>query len=157
MNHSDEPSLNESTELLTRQANSVRARMLRRIDVLQARRHALGRAIGEIRVEGKHLLPALAGVAIVTTAVAVVLRARAARQRRRLGFRRQMLGSEAPREAGVIKRSLQGVAVSLTTRLLQRAAEYAVQRWLSTRPALAPALPDGTRLQTSAAGSMLRR
>jgi hypothetical protein len=149
MNHPDEAQATDSSDLLTQQANSVRARMLRRIDLLQARRRALGRAIGEIRVEGRHLLPALAGVAIATVAVAVLLRGRATRQRRRAGFRLPAFGAAPPHQPGFVKRSLQGVAVSLTTRMLQRAAEHAVQRWLSTRASSTPTLAGRVRSEPS--------
>ena len=153
MNHSDDTSAPNARALLTQQANTVRARMLRRIDVLQARRHALGRAISEIRVEGKHLLPAVAGAAITTAAVVVVLlRARATAKRRRAGWHMPTLRSKPAHEPGLIRRSLQGAAVSLAIRLLQRAAEHAAKRWLATRPGMAPALPARSHSPAGAAG-----
>lgn len=124
MSASDQRS--DSRELLTQRANWVRAKMLRRIDLLQARRRQLGNVIREIRVEAKYVLPAMAGIALVSAAaITVLLRARATRKRHHQGWRLP-LRSEPPR-AGFVKRSLQGLVVSLATRLLQGAAKQAVR------------------------------
>jgi hypothetical protein len=129
-------------ELLTQRANTVRARMLRRIDLLRARRKALGGALHEARIEGKHVLPAVAVVALASaTAVGLFLRARAVRRRRGQFWRSPTRQSEA-RGGGIVTRSVQSLAVSFLTRLLKLAAQEAAHRWLAA-PARAPhALPE---------------
>lgn len=83
MSDVQDQSSDEARELLTRRADVVRSRLLRRIDVLDHRRHELSRTVTHAASTLRTALPVLLSLTVVGL---VVIAAARARRRKRFAF-----------------------------------------------------------------------
>jgi hypothetical protein len=131
---------------LTEQADHVRARMLRRVDTLDERRHALGRTMTILAARARQNLPIIAGVAaIAVLGIGVVALLR--------GKRTREVFMISPWPTPVVRPQhksgglLGGMAASLLLHFAKRAGEAALLR--AVRPQLPPPPRPRERRPTS--------
>jgi hypothetical protein len=126
----DDTTENDERGLLTRRADLVRSRMLRRIDALDERRHAVSHALTQVTEGAKRLLPVIVGVSVASVAaVAVFISVRRARHAHALAGRVLAFPIE-DRKPGLLSRALRALAIVLATRAARRIGQKMAERAL---------------------------